>query len=253
MGGLGCQGVRCAALLRRLLPHPALELHHGNGAESVPGALSRWHQDRRLPDGAAAQGPAPVPRQPVHRRRHRPWQDHRSGADRPRAAAAAQGQEHRGRRATFRAGAMEGGTGGPLWADFRGSGPGLRLQNAPGARLRRQSLAHPQPLSGLPQPADRPGLRGPHARMAGRHAARQLADSGTKRTTRHHHPAGRYGIETKFTRAAGISAPASSTACSSRRRPTTATPTASPPCWNCWTPTASPGASRCAASATWKT
>ena len=23
--------------------------------------------------------------------------------------------------------------------------------------------------------------------------------------------------------------------------------------WNCWTPTASPGASRCAASATWKT
>ena len=71
-----------------------------------------------------------------------------------------------------------------------------------------------------------------------------------------HHAApssgGRYGIETKFTRAIRDPGGASSTACSCPSPPTTATPTASPPCWSCSTPTASRAACRYAARAFWK-
>ena len=44
------------------------------------------------------------------------------------------------------------------------------------ARLRREPVAHAQPLPRLPQPADRPDLRGPDARVARPAAAGQPAD-----------------------------------------------------------------------------
>ena len=64
---------------------------HRDGPEPVPGAVPGGHQDRRLPDGAAAQGAAAAAREPLHRRRHRPRQDDRGGAHRARAAAAQEG------------------------------------------------------------------------------------------------------------------------------------------------------------------
>ena len=105
---------RPAAPLRRVPAHPALELRHGHRPEPVPVAVPGGHQDRRLPDGAVAQGAAPRPCEPVHRRRHRPRQDHRGRPDRPRAAAA-QESAHRGRRRPgVGPGAMESGDGGAL-------------------------------------------------------------------------------------------------------------------------------------------
>ena len=76
------QGLRPAPSLQRLPAHPALELRHRHRPESFPVAVSRRHQDRRLPDGAAAQGAAPAARESLHRRRHRPGQDHRGRSHR---------------------------------------------------------------------------------------------------------------------------------------------------------------------------
>ena len=53
--------VRRPAPVRSFSAHLAVELHHGDRSEHLPGALPGRHQDRRLPDGAAAQG-APTPR-----------------------------------------------------------------------------------------------------------------------------------------------------------------------------------------------
>ena len=100
-----------------------------------------------------------------------------AGPDRPRAAPAPQGEGHRRRRAAVGARTVEERAGGSFRAGLRGSRPGLRLQDAPGTRLRRQPLAHPQPLPGLPQPVDRPGLRRPDARVAGVDVAGQPVDS----------------------------------------------------------------------------
>ena len=51
---LASQRLRRSSLLRRLSQHAALELSHRDGSESIPGAVSGWDQDRRVPDGAAA-------------------------------------------------------------------------------------------------------------------------------------------------------------------------------------------------------
>ena len=56
LGRPGRQGVRHAALLRRLLQHPALELRHRHRSRPLPSALPRRHPAGRLPDGTAAQG-----------------------------------------------------------------------------------------------------------------------------------------------------------------------------------------------------
>ena len=40
---------------------------HRDGPEPLPGAVPRRHHDRRLPDGASAQGAPPTTRQPLHR------------------------------------------------------------------------------------------------------------------------------------------------------------------------------------------
>ena len=117
------QGVRCAPPLQRLPAYAALELRHRHRPQSLPVAVSRRHQDRRLPDGAAAQGAAPAARQPLHRRRHRPRQDHRGRPHRPRAAAAQEGQDDGGRRPRVRPGAVEGGDGGALRPPLRDPRP----------------------------------------------------------------------------------------------------------------------------------
>ena len=88
---LAAKGFDAAAPVRRLPPHAALELRHRHRPEPLPGALPGRHPDRRLPDGAAAQGAPAAAGQPLHRRRHRPGQDDRGRPDRPRAAAAQEG------------------------------------------------------------------------------------------------------------------------------------------------------------------
>ena len=174
----GLQGLRPATPLQRVPAHPALELRYGHRPEPLPVAVPGRHQDRRLPDGAVAQGASPRPREPVHRRRHRPRQDHRGRPHRPRAAAA-QESAHRGRRRSrLRAGAVEGGDGGALRPPVRDPGSRLPCAGAPRPGLRRQPVAHPQPVLGLAQPPHRPGVRRPHARMARRSVAGQPADPG---------------------------------------------------------------------------
>ena len=170
------QGLRLAAAVRGLPSHAALALRHRDRPEPLPGAVPGRHPHRRLPDGTVAQGPPAAARQPFHCRRHRARQDHRGGPHRPRAAPAPEGEHHRRRGAALGAGAVEGRAGGPLRPRLRDSRPGVSVENAPGARLRGQPVAHPQPLPGLPQPVDRPELRGPSARVAGTDAAREPAD-----------------------------------------------------------------------------
>ena len=118
------EGLRRPAPVRGLSPHAALELRHRHRPEPVPVAVPRRHQDRRLPDGAAAQGAASPARQPVHRRRRRPRQDDRGRPDRPRAAPAQEGEDHRRRRAALRARAVEGRAGGALRPGVRDPRPG---------------------------------------------------------------------------------------------------------------------------------
>ena len=113
--------LRPAAPLRRIPAHAALELRDGHRSESVPVAIPRRHQDRRLPDGAVAQGVAPASRQPVHRRRHGARQDHRGRPDRPRAVTAHASSDGGGRGPRFRNGAVEGGDGGTLRPSVRHS------------------------------------------------------------------------------------------------------------------------------------
>ena len=174
----GLQGLRPAAPLQRFSAHSALELRHRHRPEPLPVAVPGRHQDRRLPDGAVAQGASSRPGEPVHRRRHRPRQDHRGRPHRPRAAAA-QESTHRGRRRSrLRAGAVEGGDGGAFRPPVRDPGPRLLGAGAPGAGLRRQPVAHPQPVSGLTQPPHRSRVRRPHARMARQPVSRQPADPG---------------------------------------------------------------------------
>ncbi len=60
----------------------ALGERDGDRLEPVPGAVPCGDQVRHLADGAVAQGAAAAAREPVHRRRHRPWQDDRGGTDR---------------------------------------------------------------------------------------------------------------------------------------------------------------------------
>ena len=89
----GLQGLRPSAPLQRVPAHPALELRHRHRPEPLPVPVPSRHQDRRLPDGAAAQGASPRPCEPVHRRRHRARQDHRGRTHCPRTAAAQEGRE----------------------------------------------------------------------------------------------------------------------------------------------------------------
>ncbi len=95
----------------------------------------RGGPDRRLPDGAAPEGATAATSQPVHRRRHGAGQDHRGGADRPRAATAPEGEDERGRGAAVRSGAVEGGTGGSLRTGVRDPGPLLPGPDASRAGL----------------------------------------------------------------------------------------------------------------------
>ena len=90
-------GLRPAPPFQCVPSHPSLELRHRHRPEPLPGAVSRRHQDRRLPDGAAPEGAPNAPGQPLHRRRHRSRQDHRGRTHRPRAAASQEGEDHRRR------------------------------------------------------------------------------------------------------------------------------------------------------------
>ena len=123
-----------------------------------------------------AQGAPSAARQPLHRRRHGPRQDDRGGPDRARAAAAQEGEDHRRRDAALGSRAMEGRAGGALRPRVRDPRPRLPDADAARARLRREPVAHAQPLPGLAQPPDRPDLRGPDARVARADAAREPPD-----------------------------------------------------------------------------
>ena len=247
------KGLRLAAAVRGLPAHVALALRHRDRPEPLSGALPGRHPHRRVPDGAVAQGAPPAARQSLHRRRHRARQDHRGGTHRPRTAPAPEGERHRRCGATVGTGAVEGGAGESLRPCLRDSRPRVSLANAPRARLRRQPVAHAQPVPGIPQPPDRPELRGPPARVAGTNAAREPADS------RRGPP--RRACERREIRNRDQSSPArsatwpgaSSTACSCPRHPTTATRTASRPCWSSWIRTVSPAVSRYGAKAPWTT
>ena len=119
-GGLGRPGgarLRRAAPVRGLSEHAAVELRHRDRPEPVPVAVPRRNQDRRLPDGAAAQGAAAAAREPVHRRRRRPRQDDRGRADRARAAAAQEGA----RRSSSRRRRRCSSSGRPSWRSASGS------------------------------------------------------------------------------------------------------------------------------------
>ncbi len=105
-----------------------------------------------------------------------PRQDDRGGPDRARAAPAQEGEDHRRRGAALGARAVEGRARGALRPRLRDPRPRLPDADAPRARLRREPLAHAQPLPGLAQPADRPDLRRPDARVARADAAGQPAD-----------------------------------------------------------------------------
>ena len=115
------QGLRSAAPVRGVPAHAAVELRHGHRPEPLPGAVPRRDQDRRLPDGAAAQGAPSAARQPLHRRRHGPRQDDRGRSHRPRAAPAQEGQDHRGRDAAVGPRAVEGRARGALRPRVRDS------------------------------------------------------------------------------------------------------------------------------------
>ena len=80
-------------VLLGLSAYPPLELRHRHRSAALPVAVPRRHPDRRLPARAAAQGAAAAARQPVHRRRRGPGQDHRGRPDCPRAAAAQEGRD----------------------------------------------------------------------------------------------------------------------------------------------------------------
>ena len=176
--------------------------------------------------------------QPVHRRRHRPRQDHRGRPDRPGADPAAQGEDHRRRRAAVRRRAVEGRARRPLRPRS------ARFSTAPTCPecvakrgFRRQPLAHAQPLSLVSHNLlIDPTYADTHARVARRLAAGQPLDPGRspprrpveRRPLRHRDPVPPAPC--------GTSAAASSTASSSPRHPTTATRTASPHCSNSWTP-----------------
>jgi hypothetical protein len=134
--------------------------------KSVPGAVPRWDQDRRVPDGAVAQGAPAAAREPVHRGRHRPRQDDRGGAHRARAAAAQEGEVDRRRRPAVGARAVEGGARGTLRPAVRDPRSRVPHADAARARLRREPVAHAQPLPRLAQPADRSDLHRPDARVA---------------------------------------------------------------------------------------
>ena len=144
---LASRGLRRSAPLRRLSQHVALELRHRDGSEPVPGAVSGWDQDRRLPDGAAAQGAASPARESLHRRRHRTWQDDRGRADRARAAAAEEGEDDRGRRAAVGARAVEGRARRAVRAGVRDARSPVLRASAPRARVRREPVADAQPFS----------------------------------------------------------------------------------------------------------
>ncbi len=115
-------------------------------AEPLPGPVPGRDQDRRLPDGAAAQGTPPASGQPLHRRRHRSRQDDRGGADRSRAAPAQEGEDHGGLNAAVGSGAVEGRARGALRPRLRDPRPRLPDADAARARLRREPVAHAQPL-----------------------------------------------------------------------------------------------------------
>ena len=172
------QGLRLTPFLQRIPAYAPLELRHRHRSESLPVAVSRRDQDRRLPDGAAAQGAPPAASEPLHRRRYRSREDHRGRPHRARAAASQEGEDGRGRRARVRPGAVEGRDGGALRPPLRDPRPRVSCAGSPGAGLRGQPVAHPQPLSRVPQPSHRSDLRGPHARVARRDAARRPADPG---------------------------------------------------------------------------
>ena len=167
---------RHPAPVRRLREHPPLELGHGDRSPPPPVPLPGRHQAGRLPDGAAAHGDGDAPRAPLHRRRHRPRQDHRGGPHRPRAPAPQEGADHRGRRARLGPRTVAGGDGGALRPPLRDPRPPLLRPDAPRPGLRREPVADPQPLPRLPQPAGERHLRSADARVARRPPPRQPAD-----------------------------------------------------------------------------
>ena len=80
--------IRRPGAVRRVSQHGSVGSDDGDRPEPVPVTVPGRHLDRRLPDGAAAQGAADAARRVVHRGRHRPRQDDRGGAHRLGVAAA---------------------------------------------------------------------------------------------------------------------------------------------------------------------
>ena len=133
----------------------------------------------------------------------------------------------------------EGRDGGTLRPPLRNPRPRVSHPGSPGAGLRRQSVAYPQPISRLAQPSHRPDLRGPHARMARRDAAGRPADPGRGPPRRRRRVAAVTESRRSSPVPSAISEVVSSTACSCPPRLTTAIPTVSPPCSSCSIHTAS--------------
>ena len=86
------------------------------------------------------------------------------------------GKDDRGRRAAVGARAVEGRARRALRAGVRDARPPVRRASAPRARVRREPVADPQPLPGLPQSADRSRLRRSDAGVARPAAAGEPAD-----------------------------------------------------------------------------
>ena len=131
-----------------------------------------------------------------------------------------------------------------LRPDLRDPRPGLhRRRGPPRARLRRQPVEHAHAGSWSPTVSDRRDLRRSAARLAGELPPRHAADprrGAPRRAVQR--PEVRHRLEDHPRRPRSWP-PASSTACSSPRPRTTATPTASRRCWRSSTPSASAAAS----------
>ena len=113
LGRLGAEGFDRPQALRSLPAHPPMELRHRHRPspfQSPFRAGIRLDAYQLEPLRKALL----LPREPLHRRRRRAWQDHRGRAHRARAAAAPEGPTSRRRLPALGAPPVAGRDGGPL-------------------------------------------------------------------------------------------------------------------------------------------